>query len=385
MNRLLRNRGARRGLLTALFVASAWAAPAGTAVAAEFKAVSVARGLVNPWALAFLPDGRMLVTEKPGRLRIVDAQGRISPPLAGVPAVANVGQCGLLDVALDPKFAENRLVYWTFAEPGAGGASGTNSTAVARARLEGAPGSERLADVRVIFSQVPKVDSRLHCGSRIAFDRAGHLWVGLGDRFSGKDSAQTTDNHIGKVVRIASDGSVPADNPFVGKAGARPELWSIGHRNIQGLATHPATGELWATEHGPQGGDELNVVEGGRNYGWPVVTYGRNYGSGTAIGEEGPKPGIEMPLKHWVPVSVAPSGLAFITSDRYPGWKGSLMVGTLRAQTLLRLTLDGRRVTGEERLLTALGHRIRDVRQGPDGWIYVVTDGSEGQILRLER
>jgi len=378
-------RGARRGLLAALIVASAWGAPAGTALAAELKAVSVARGLVNPWALAFLPDGRLLVTEKPGRLRIVDPQGRISPPLAGVPAVANVGQCGLLDVALDPRFTENRLVYWTFAEPGAGGASGSNSTAVARARLEGAPGSERLADVRVIFSQVPKVDSRLHCGSRIAFDRAGHLWVGLGDRFSGKDSAQITDNHIGKVVRIASDGSVPTDNPFVGKAGARPELWSMGHRNIQGLATHPATGELWATEHGPQGGDELNVVEGGRNYGWPVVTYGRNYGSGTAIGEEGPRPGIEMPLKHWVPVSVAPSGLAFITSDRYPGWKGSLMVGTLRAQTLLRLTLDGRRVTGEERLLTALGHRIRDVRQGPDGWIYVVTDGAEGQILRLER
>jgi glucose/arabinose dehydrogenase len=355
----------------------------GMAAAVEpLKPVTVAKGLVNPWALAFLPDGRLLVTEKPGRLRIVDAQGHISPPLAGLPPVANVGQCGLLDVALDPKFADNRLVYWTFAEPGTGGA---NSTAVARGRLEGAPGSERLADVRVIFSQVPKVDSRLHCGSRIAFDRQGHLWVGLGDRFSGKDSAQTTDNHLGKVVRIASDGSVPADNPFAGKPGARPELWSIGHRNIQGLATHPVTGELWASEHGPQGGDEINVVEGGRNYGWPIVTYGRNYGSGTPIGEEGPKPGIEMPLKHWVPVSVAPSGLAFVTSDRYPGWKGSLMVGTLRGQTLIRLTLDGHRITGEERLLMALGHRIRDVRQGPDGWIYIVTDGSEGQVIRLER
>jgi len=355
----------------------------GTAAAVEpLKPVTVAKGLVNPWALAFLPDGRLLVTEKPGRLRIVDAQGRISAPLAGVPPVANVGQCGLLDVALDPKFAENRVVYWTFAEPGTGGA---NSTAVARGRLEGAPGSERLADVRVIFSQVPKVDSRLHCGSRIAFDRQGNLWVGLGDRFSGKDSAQVTDNHIGKVVRIASDGGAPADNPFAGKAGARPELWSIGHRNIQGLVAHPVTGELWASEHGPQGGDEINVVEGGRNYGWPLVTYGRNYGSGTAIGEEGPKPGIEMPLKHWVPVSVAPSGLAFVTSERYPGWKGSLMVGTLRGQTLIRLTLDGRRITGEERLLTALGQRIRDVRQGPDGWIYIVTDGSEGQVIRLER
>ncbi|MBL8347269.1 MAG: PQQ-dependent sugar dehydrogenase [Rubrivivax sp.] len=359
----------------------------GTAAAVEpLKPVTVAKGLVNPWALAFLPDGRMLVTEKPGRLRIVDAQGRISPPLAGMLPVANVGQCGLLDVALDPKFADSRLVYWTFAEPGTGGA---NSTAVARGRLEGSAGSERLADVRVIFSQVPKVDSRLHCGSRIAFDRNGHLWVGLGDRFSGKDSAQTTDNHIGKVVRIANDGSTPADNPFAGpsagKTGARPELWSIGHRNIQGLAAHPVTGELWASEHGPQGGDEINVVEGGRNYGWPLVTYGRNYGSGTAIGEEGPKPGVEMPLKHWVPVSVAPSGLAFVTSDRYPGWKGSLLVGTLRGQTLIRLTLDGRRITGEERLLMAQGHRIRDVRQGPDGWIYIVTDGSEGQVIRLER
>jgi len=355
----------------------------GPAAAVEpLKPVTVARGLVNPWALAFLPDGRMLVTEKPGRLRIVDAQGRVSAPLAGMLPVANVGQCGLLDVALDPKFAENRTLYWTFAEPGGGG---TNGTAVARARLDGPAGQERLADVRVIFRQAPKLDSRLHCGSRIAFDRAGHLWVGLGDRFSGKDSAQTTDNHIGKVVRIAADGAVPADNPFTGKAGARPELWSIGHRNIQGLATHPSTGELWASEHGPQGGDEINVVEGGRNYGWPVVTYGRNYGSGTTIGEEGPKPGIEMPLKHWVPVSVAPSGLAFVTSDRYPGWKGSLLVGTLRAQTLLRLTLDGRRITGEQRLLTDLGQRIRDVRQGPDGWIYIVTDGAEGQVIRIER
>ncbi len=350
--------------------------------ASELKPVTVAKGLVNPWALAFLPDGRMLVTEKPGRMRIIDAQGRISAPLAGVLPVTNVGQCGLLDVALDPKFADNRLVYWTFAEPGQGG---SNGTAVARGRLEGAPGGERLADVRVIFSQVPKMDSRLHCGSRIAFDRQGHLWVGLGDRFAGKDSAQTTDNHIGKVVRIASDGSAPTDNPFAEKPGARQELWSIGHRNIQGLATHPVTGELWASEHGPQGGDEINVVEGGHNYGWPVVTYGRNYGSGTSIGEAGPKPGIEMPLKHWVPVSVAPSGLAFLTSERYPGWKGSLFVGTLRGQTLIRLTIDGRRITGEERLLTSLGQRFRDVRQGPDGWIYVVTDGSEGQILRLER
>ena len=368
-----------------LLVASAaatTATTATTAAAADLKPVTVARGLVYPWAIAFLPDGRMLVTEKPGRMRIVDTHGRVSPPLAGVPPVANVGQCGLLDVALDPKFGDNRIVYWTFAEPGPGG---VNSTAVARGRLEGTAGGERLADVRVIFSQVPKMDSRQHCGSRIAFDREGHLWVGLGDRFWAKDSAQTLDNHIGKVVRIDSEGRAPADNPFIGKPGARAELWSIGHRNIQGLAVHPITGELWATEHGPQGGDEVNVVEAGRNYGWPVVTYGRNYGTGTHIGEEGPKPGIEMPLKHWVPVSVAPSGLAFVTSDRYPGWKGSLVLGTLRAQTLIRLTLDGRKVTGEERLLTNLDQRIRDVRQGPDGWLYIVTDGAEGQIIRLQR
>ena len=354
------------------------------ATAREPQAVPVVKGLVNPWALAFLPDGRMLVTEKAGRIRIADAQGRLSAPLPASPAmppIANIGQCGLLDLVLDPKFAENRLLYFTFAEPGEGG----NATAVARARLEGAPGQERLEDVRVIFSQQPRLDSRLHCGSRIAFDRQGHLWVGLGDRFHAMKSAQTEDNHIGKVVRITREGTAPPDNPFLGRAGARPELWSLGHRNIQGLATHPETGELWATEHGPQGGDELNVVQGGRNYGWPAVTYGRNYGTGTTIGEEGPKAGIEMPLRHWVPQSVAPSGLAFVTSERYPGWKGSLMMGTLRGQSLIRLSLDGRRVTGEERLLTSLGQRIRDVRQGPDGWLYILTDGAQGQVFRVER
>lgn len=353
------------------------------AAAREPQAVPVVKGLVNPWALAFLPDGRMLVTEKAGRIRIADAQGRLSAPLPASPAmppIANIGQCGLLDLVLDPKFADNRLLYFTFAEPGEGG----NATAVARARLEGAPGQERLEEVRVIFSQQPRLDSRLHCGSRIAFDRQGHLWVGLGDRFHAMQSAQTLDNHIGKVVRLTREGTAPTDNPFVGRAGARPELWSLGHRNIQGLATHPETGELWATEHGPQGGDELNIAQGGRNYGWPAVTYGRNYGTGTTIGEEGPKAGIEMPLRHWVPQSVAPSGLAFVTSERYPGWKGSLVMGTLRGQSLIRLSLDGRRVTGEERLLTSLGQRIRDVRQGPDGWLYILTDGAQGQVFRVE-
>jgi glucose/arabinose dehydrogenase len=266
-------------------------------------------------------------------------------------------------------------VFWTFTERGEGG----NGVAVGRARLEG----DALVDVQVIFRQLPKVSSSLHCGSRIVFGRDGHLFVGLGDRFSFKEEAQNLANHIGKIVRIDRDGRPPSDNPFVGRPGARPELWSLGHRNIQGMALHPQTGELWQTEHGPQGGDELNVVDGGRNHGWPLLTFGRNYGTGTRIGETGPKEGFEQPLKWWGPVSIAPSGMAFVTSDRYPGWKGSVLIGALRGQSLVRLSLDGRRVVAEERLLTRLNARIRDVRQSPDGWIYVVTDGMEGSILRL--
>ena len=354
---------------------------AGPAHALELKPVTVVRGLANAWALAFMPDGRMLVTEKPGRLRIVAKDGALGEPLAGLPAVDNTGQCGLLDVAVDPKFAENRLIYWTFAEAGAGG----NSTAVARGKLGT---DDKLSEVRTIFVQQPKVASRLHCGSRIAFARDDTLLVGLGDRFERKDDAQLPANHLGKIVRIDRDGKVPADNPFAGpnaRAGTAPEVFSLGHRNIQGLAVHPATGELWETEHGPQGGDEINVAEPGKNYGWPVMTYGRNYGSGTRIGDEGPKAGFEAPLKWFLPLSVAPSGLAFVTSDRYPGWKGNLMMGTLRGQALIRLTLDGRKVVGEERLLETLAVRIRDVRQGPDGWLYIVTDGGDGRVIRLER
>jgi glucose/arabinose dehydrogenase len=340
------------------------------------KVVTVARGLANPWAVAFLPDGRFLVTERAGRLRIVEADGRLGDVVGGLPAVDAGGQCGLLDVVLDPKFADNAWVYWSFAEAGEGG----NSTAVARGKLQG----NKLIDVQVIFRQLPKVSSTLHCGSRLVFDREGRLFVVLGDRFSRKEDAQTLDNHLGKVVRIDADGKVPADNPFVSTSGAKPELWSLGHRNMQGAALHPQTGELWATEHGPQGGDELNVVRSGRNYGWPLLTYGRNYGTGTPIGEEGPKSGFEQPLKYWVPVSVAPSGLAFVTSDRYPGWKGSLLVGALRAQTLLRLQLDGERVVVQETVLPNLRSRVRDVRQGPDGWIYLLTDNADGQLLRLQ-
>ena len=340
---------------------------------------TVARGFRDAWAITFLPDGRRLVTEKGGRMRVLTADGRLGVPITGLPAVSAIGQCGLLDVVADPQFARNQRIFFTFAEP----AGRRNSTAVASARLVGAAGSERLADVRTIFSQQPKMNSGLHCGSRIVFDRSGHLLVGLGDRYDGKADAQNPGNHIGKVIRIDVNGRAPADNPFVGRAGAAPELFSMGHRNIQGMALHPVTGELWATEHGPQGGDEINVVRAGRNYGWPLVTYGRNYGIGTRIGEPGPKPGYEQPLRHWVPTSIAPSGLAFVTSDRYPAWKGKVLMGALRTPALLLLTLDGNRVTGETRLLERLGKRIRDVRQGPDGYIYVLTDGRDGELLRL--
>jgi len=347
------------------------------AAAAEPKPEVVVQGLADPWSLAFLPDGRMLVTERTGSIRIAAKDGRLAPPLAGLPAVDVGGQCGLLDVAVDPDFARNAFIFWTFAEPAPQGQNG-NSTAVARARLVG----DRLEDVKTIFSQKPKIASRAHCGSRIVFDRSGHLWVGLGDRFTERDQAQNPANHLGKVIRIDRDGKAPADNPFVKREGAAPEIWSLGHRNIQGAAIHPSTGELWQSEHGPQGGDEVNIAQAGHNYGWPLVTYGRNYGSGSVIGEEGPKAGFDQPLRHWVP-SVAPSGLAFVTSDRYPAWKGSLLMGTLREQKLIRLTLDGRRITGEERLLAELKLRIRDVRQGPDGFIYIVTEGSPGRVWRL--
>ena len=251
---------------------------------------------------------------------------------------------------------------------------------MARGRLQG----HRLTDVAVIFRQQPKHGSSAHFGSRLVFDRGGRLFVTLGDRFSRRDDAQDLSNHIGKIVRIAPDGSVPPDNPFVGRPGVRPEIWSYGHRNVQGAALHPETGELWAHEHGPQGGDELNVVEAGRNYGWPVITYGREYGTGFRIGEGTAKEGMEQPLTYWVP-SIAPSGMAFLTSERYPGWRGNLFIGALRAEVLVRLELDGRRVVRQARLLTTLNERIRHVVQGPDGWLYILTDNVDGKVLRLER
>jgi len=352
---------------------------------APLKPVPVVRGLDHPWGLAFLPDvereGRMLVTERPGRMRLAHVRGELGPPLEGLPPVDARGQGGLLDVVLDPRFADTRWVYWSYAEPAGGG---RNSTAVARGRLEAQGLRGRLADVQVIFRQAPRVSSVAHFGSRLVFGRDGRLFVTLGDRFSRRDDAQTLGNHHGKVVRIEPDGRVPKDNPYASRAGALPEIWSHGHRNIQGAALHPATGELWTHEHGPQGGDEVNVAEAGRNYGWPVITYGAEYGSGAKIGEGTSKAGMEQPLVHWVP-SIAPSGMAFLTSDRYPGWKGDLFVGALRAQVLVRLRFDGRKPVAQERLLQDLNERIRDVRQGPDGWLYLLTDASDGQVIRLER
>ena len=378
--------GARRAALVLL--AGVLAAAALPLQAAEPKVVVVAHGLVNPWGLAFLPEGRMLVTEKPGRMRIIGADGKLGPPLPGLPRVAAEGQGGLLDVVTDPRFASNRLVYWSYSESSeAPDDANTNGTAVARARLDGPPGAERLADVQVIFRQLPKVASRLHFGSRLVFGNDGRLFITLGDRFSRKEDAQLLENHLGKIVRIETDGRVPADNPLVGRAGnppnTRPDIWSWGHRNVQGAAIHPLTGDLWTTEHGPQGGDELNRTLPGRNHGWPVITYGRNYGTGTKIGEGVERDDMVAPLAHWVPVSIAPSGMAFLTSDRYPAWKGNLFIGALRGQALIRIELAGNAVLKQERLLQTLNERIRDVRQGPDGFLYLLTDNADGRVLRV--
>lgn len=339
----------------------------------------VATGLQNPWAVAFLPEGRFLVTERPGRMRVVEADGRLNPPLAGVPAVAAGGQGGLLDVVTDADFAKNRTVYFCYSEPGEGG----NSTALARASLSA--DRSRLEQVRVLFSQKPKFASSAHFGCRIVETRDGKLLLSLGDRFHRKDDAQTLDNHHGKTVRIHKDGSVPADNPFVGKAGALPEIWSYGHRNPQGATLAP-DGSYWLVEHGPQGGDEINLPQPGRNYGWPVITYGENYGGGKIGDGLTQKAGMEQPLHYWVP-SIAPSGMVFLTSDRYgAAWKGNLFVGSLKFSYLDRIELAAPftgKVVRESKLLADLGQRIRDVRQGPDGLLYVLTDSTNGRLVRL--
>jgi glucose/arabinose dehydrogenase len=361
-------------ILTASSVACAadQPAPAGDT---SIRLVTVAEGLEHPWGLAFLPDGRALVTERPGRLRIVAQDGTVGPALDGVPAVDAKGQGGLLGVALDPDFAGNRLVYLSYAEPRDGG----NGTAVARGRL----GESGLSDVEVIFRQQPTVSGGHHFGSRLVFGRDGRLFVTLGDRNSERARAQTLDSHIGKVVRIERDGAVPADNPFVGRAGALPEIWSVGHRNVQGAALHPATGELWTNEHGPKGGDELNRTLAGLNFGWPKVSHGVEY-SGAKISDSPTAPGFEPPVHYWVP-SIATSGMLFYTGDRFPDWRGNAFVGGLKSKQLSRLEMDGNRVVHEEVLLRGvLDQRVRDVAQGTDGLIYLLTDEDDGRLLRIE-
>jgi glucose/arabinose dehydrogenase len=337
-------------------------------------AETVARGLEHPWALEFLPDGRLLVTERPGRLRIVAMDGTISAPLAGVPAVYASGQGGLLDVAVDPEFATNRTIYLSYAEPGDGGAG----TSVARATL----GANGLEAVTVIHRQTPKVPGGGHYGSRIVFANDGTLFITQGDRQGFRDRAQDLRQGIGKFVRINRDGTIPADNPFVGRDDALPWIWSYGHRNGQAATLHPETGALWTVEHGARGGDELNHPEKGLNYGWPVITYGRDY-SGARIGEGRAKAGMEQPVYYWDPV-IAPSGMTFYTADAIPGWKGSLLIGSMNPGALVRLEMSNGRVTKEERYLGELGERIRDVKQGPDGFVYLVTDSGMGRVLRVK-
>jgi glucose/arabinose dehydrogenase len=349
--------------------------PTPEAVEGKVRAETVAKGLEHPWALAFLPNGRILVTERPGRLRIVEPDGRLSKPLAGVPKVHAKGQGGLLDVAIDPKFAENRLVYLSYAEPG--GEDGTAGTAVARGRL----GDSGLENVQVIYRQHPKVEGGGHYGSRLVFRPDGTLFVTQGDRQNYRQRAQNLSEGIGKIVRINPDGSIPKDNPFVGRSGVRPEIWSYGHRNAQAAALHPETGQLWTVEHGARGGDELNHPEAGKNYGWPIITYGIDY-SGATIGEGTAKEGMEQPVYYWDPV-IAPSGMTFYTGDAIPGWKGSVLIGSMDPGRLVRLTLENGKVAREERYLADLDERIRDVQQGPDGLVYVVTDEDNGRVLRL--
>jgi glucose/arabinose dehydrogenase len=363
-----------------------------SACAAEApRVVTVASGLVNPWGLAFLPDGRMLVTEKAGRLRIVGSDGKVSEPVQGVPEVSDAGQGGLFDVLVAGDFASSRRIWLAYAEPGTGAEAGRNGLAVGTGVL-GADGRS-LGQWQVIFRQTPKVASNGHFGGRLVPTGNGLVYVTLGDRMrsSERDKAQDLAQGHGKVMRIAlADGSVPRDNPFAGRDGAQPPIWSYGHRNIQGAALHPGTGELWVAEHGPQGGDELNRVLPGRNYGWPKVSHGCEYGAPvgncTTIGGATTGEGFEPPRTVWGPTSVAPSGLIFYTGDRFPEWRGQVFMGALAGQALWRITLDAQHnVVNREPLLRDLGERIRDVRQGPDGWIYLLTDARNGKVLRLQK
>lgn len=341
----------------------------------RFTVTTVVHGLEHPWSMAFLPDGRMLVTERPGRLRLINPDGRLDPaPVRGLPDIAVTGQGGLLDIALHPDYARTGWIYLSYVGKGQGG----YGTEVLRGKLDGGA----LKAVEVLFRMQPKTNPGQHFGSRLAFDREGLLYITLGDRAE-KERAQKLDDHAGSVIRLHDDGSVPRDNPFVGVPGAKTEKFTYGHRSVQGLALNPGSGELWAHEHGPQGGDELNILRRGQNYGWPVITYGRNYVFGTRIGEGTAKPGMVQPVLHWTP-SIGPSGMAFYRADRFPSWKDNLFVGALRDEMLVRLELEGDRVLRQEQLLKGKYGRIRDVRIGPDGLIYLLTDAADGRMLRLQ-
>ena len=369
----------RSTALAALALAASTAAASAETFRTDSYAVDVSTvvsGLEHPWSLAFLPDGAMLVTERPGRLRLVVDRTLVDAPVSGVPAVYASGQGGLLDVVPSPDFADTGLIFLSYAEPGEGGAG----TAVARARLVREGASARLEDVEVIFRQQPKTSTSHHFGSRLVFGPDGTLFVTLGERGQ-RPLAQDLSTHYGKVVRIAPDGSVPADNPFVNKDGALPEIWSYGHRNPQGAARHPETGEIWTVEHGARGGDEVNIPKAGRNYGWPVISYGRHY-SGRKIGVGTHKDGMEQPVYYWDP-SIAPSGAAFYDGDLFPAWKGDLFVGALAYQLLARLDVEDGKVVGEERMFEGAFGRIRDVRSGPDGALWLLTDEANGQLLRM--
>ncbi|WP_313101260.1 PQQ-dependent sugar dehydrogenase [Brevundimonas sp.] len=340
----------------------------------------VATGLVHPWGLALLPDGQWLVTEKPGRMRVVSAEGRISAPIAGLPAVAARGQGGLLDVILSPTFAQDRLIYWSYAEPRDGG----NGTAVARGRLS--DDLSKVENVQVIFHALPTYDGDKHFGSSLAFAPDGKLFITLGERSDKpmRPQAQDLGSHMGKTIRINADGSVPSDNPFVGQPGAKPEIWSLGHRNMQGIAVQPGTGAIWTVEHGTRGGDEINLDQAGKNYGWPGVAYGIEY-NGSAIPEAvTAREGTEQPVYYWDPV-IAPGGMTFYSGTMFPGWNGNLLVTGLGGKQLARLVLENNRVVGEERLLTDLNARIRDVAVAADGAVWVITDEEDGKLVRLAK
>ncbi|WP_337881396.1 PQQ-dependent sugar dehydrogenase [Rheinheimera sp.] len=359
-------------IVLSLFVLSgaAQAAPLVTEKA-TLELTELSQGFDHPWSLAFLPDGRMLVSERSGTLRIVTGTGEKSAPLAGVPAVKAAGQGGLLGLALDPDFAKNQLIYLSFSEP----VEADNSrTAVAKARLSGTS----LTDVQVIFRQAEAINSQYHYGGRLVFSPQGELFITTGDRGSRREDAQKLDGHFGKVIRVNTDGSAPKDNPFVGRADARAEIWSYGHRNLQGAAVHPQTGAIWTHEHGPQGGDEINIAQAGKNYGWPLITYGEEYGGGV-IGQKR-KSGLEQPLHYWVP-SIAPSGMSFYSQNAIAGWQNNLLVGSLKFGQLVRLELTADKISHEERI--RIGSRIRDVQVGPDGAVYLLTDEDNGKILKL--